>query len=121
MAEKLKTPILIQYDRELKTRIWFQLYNDSLHKTLAEHLSEFKPDEPFILVDSCEKINQQWQELEIKKGRLCYVIGTLGSTEMLAGRVGQGKKITKKQLEAISSFPTNEALYRKRVRNITAM
>lgn len=110
---KLKTPILIQYDDKLQTKIRFQIYNDAIHKTLIQHLSKFDPNDAFFMVDTCKKMKLQWGDFG--ESGLCYINGTLGSKKLDRGRVTQEKTFTASHLKEIASLPGSNEIFEQRL------
>ena len=110
---KFRTPILIQYDKELQTNIRFQIYNDAIHKTLVQHLIKFNHDDAFLLVDSCKRISTQWGDFG--ESGLCYVNGTLGTAKLYKGKISSAKSFTASHLEEIASMKGSHDIFEQKL------
>ncbi len=110
------TPVLIQYDEKLQTKMWFEPYVEPNHKTLLETLEGFGPNSPFLLVNDCKNIPVEWTGEN--GGRLCFVSGKLGSNEMKGEQVIGSVVFTAEELLKVAKTQVSDNVYMANLEHI---
>lgn len=111
-------PVLIQYDDNMQASLWFERYNSPMHKTLLEHLTDFSPESPFLLVHTCEQLPAAWTNNQ-QQG-YCLISGKLGATAMKTEQITQPMLLTADQLRVLGQLPTSVPIYMNRKKQIAA-
>ncbi len=103
------TPVLIRYDEKLQTTMWFEPYVEPNHKTLLGILKGFAPDTPFLLINECKSIPEEWTGNQ--KGGDCLVRGKLGSTEMKGEHIIASVTLSARQLRKMAAAQDSPEVY----------
>jgi phosphoglycerol transferase len=111
--------LLLAYNRQLETKLWFGRNSDPGHKQLTEHLAELDPDSPFLLLIACNRLPAEWQEGH-KQGR-CMVSGKLGSAKMQTVNLVSNVRLTADQLRELAAYPVDKQLHASRVHQLLSL
>ncbi len=111
------TPVLIQYDEKLQTKMWFEPYIEPGHKTLLGTLKGFAPETPFVLVNACKSMPVEW--VGPQEGGVCLVSGKLGSAEITGEQIVAPVLLTAEQLQEIAAIQVSAEVYNSNLKQIT--
>lgn len=116
------TPVLVKYDKKydekLQAKLWFERYNSPSHKTLLQHLANLDHDEPFLLVNACNRLPEQWTGVQ-REGR-CLVSGKLGAETMKVEQITDKIIVTAEHLRELAEVSISDEIYDSRMSQIVS-
>lgn len=115
---KFTAPALIQYDEKLQTKLWFERSNAPHHKTLLQHLVNLEHDSPFLLINACNRIPDDWTGSQ-RKGR-CLISGKLGSETMKVEQITDKILLSAERLREIADVSISDKIYENRMNQIVS-
>jgi hypothetical protein len=105
-------PVLIKVEEERSIIPFFE-FNSPIK--LNEYLAKFEPEQKFIWIDSCSKINKVF-DLNLS-GKLCVSQGSLGADKLENKTLNNEKNIIN-TTQLFKNTEVNGAKYRKRMSNL---
>jgi phosphoglycerol transferase len=107
-----KVPVLIKIEED---RSIIPLFEFDSPEKLDEYLAKFEPEQKFIWIDSCSKINRVF-DLNLT-GKLCVSQGSLAADKLESKTLNNEKNIIN-TTQLFKNTEVNGAQYRKRISNL---
>ena len=93
------TPILVEFNRNLGTKLRFQFNRSPEHKRLADHVADFPRGTRYLWVDDC--LVMKIHGINSVDEGLCYALSRAGNWRVVAAKIDRPVKLTAEELKSV--------------------